>query len=913
MIRDKLATVLAAALLPGSVSAAPLALDFVPPPIAVGDVCQRLPLLETESAGGTAQADGTLTDALRVQYLISDTRRALRDAAETQFTFIERMIAERERLDPRFDAVEAALARISLYLRAGRLDALRDAGLVPQLLGQAEGLNNHQLARLAIFVRDGIGIDADRAQAHALLLEAAYGGHALALLEIARLQVRGALDIAWDAPLDLTVTMAFGGILGELSPGVCNRAEQIAQEYLKGEVVVRNPGVALAWRRFAADLGSAEAAWRVVEHHLNTPPATRNRDELKIYLARAVELGLELDGARAERVLTSGAVTRSEIAWMRGADTAVGPTSLIPHLALDVTQESTRAGSDDPRRLYLKEIAHWPEAPGRVFTELARLELEERGRWAGEAEARILLEEAARRGDPEGMQRLAQILTRYRTEPQSIALAETLLMETVSRHGNAASMQQLDGLYRCQVPDAPRRNAANRWAARYAATRAPGLGLRANDVLTLDPSTHPEIIATLQTQAMLSRPQALAGLAARTERDAHVTQAALRFWAERMERSPQALEAFAELGFELSATAQARDAAVDFFRRVQLNNGVTTALDLAVALAEHNGRDPVIAEETLDLLRMAAQRGEGAAIRLLSRLQAADLSPEGYAGRAADVYSDYADIIEERGDFLALMFALPFVPPRTFDDYVDRAVSLMTCGTKDVQELADAHAMRGEAAMALHWQRVGLSLDGGSVLSKLSLTDAQMARFDAGAAPSARQAATRAAALGDQAAQRRLYLLSSDPGLPGYDPEAAARHLLEVAAQDGERALPWLLRAFREAPREIQTRVSAEVDIASIYRRAAEGGDADAAYQYALLLRDRGDAPNTLRESLAFLEQAADAGHHPAMTELAVALGLGLGTAQDVEGALAWLDRASDYGAANAAGLAALIRRAGQP
>ena len=55
------------------------------------------------------------------------------------------------------------------------------------------------------------------------------------------------------------------------------------------------------------------------------------------------------------------------------------------------------------------------------------------------------------------------------------------------------------------------------------------------------------------------------------------------------------------------------------------------------------------------------------------------------------IYRRYADVIAARGDFLALMFAAPFVDDATFDDYLARAISEMRCGTKDVSEVMDAY------------------------------------------------------------------------------------------------------------------------------------------------------------------------------------------------------------------------------
>ncbi len=914
MSRDRILAAVVAALLPCSAVANPLALDFMPPPIALEEVCMAPAGTESLTDLGDTAPGTALTDPLRIRFLISDTRRAMRDDADGYFDFIGRLIERRGELDPGFDEIEQIFARIALHERAERFGELRDAGLVQQLHQQADGLNNHQLVRLAQYIRDGIGIDRDRALAQALILEAAYGGHALALLDIARLQIRGELVEEWDAPLDLTVTMAFGGMLGQLDGGICGRAERIAQEYLKGEIVARNPGVALAWRRFAADLGGAEAAWRVVEYHLNAAAPQKDNDELRRYLERAVELGLSFDRATAARIAASGAISPADVERMLGfnhsEDGLDATTSLIPHLELDVNVDGVEPDPDGPREQYLREISEWPEAPGQVFTERARLVMEGHGRWAGEDEARGLLEEAVRRGDPEGMQRLARMLVRYRDDPQMLALAETLLLETVSRHGMASSMERLDALYRCQAPNAPRLGEANVWSANYAATGHATMSVGANDLLALSPFTAPEAIARIQTQGWRNRSQMLAAMGVRLQADPRATQAALQLWADRMDSSPQALEAFAEYEFAAATTPALREQAVEFFRRVHLNNGVTTALDLAVALIEHNGRDPATVAEVHDLLTMAGNRGEGAAIRLMSRLRAEGLLAHEHAASASTVYAEFAQVIEERGDFLALIFAIPFVAPGKVNDYIDRAVSLMNCSTKDVQEVGDAYAYRGDAMMAFRWQQIGLQIRGGNVLSKLRLTDDQMAGFDTGAAPSPRQMALRALDDGDRSALQRLYRLASDPGLPSYDPGAAAAYFKAALSGAAPQELSWLLRNYRRAPDAVREAVSAEVDFVASYRRAAQAGDPEARYEYAMLLRAEGDDPRTLSESVEWLEAAAMDGHHPAMRELAIALGLGLGVEQDIAGALEWLARADDAGLPGSASLAELIGKA---
>ena len=880
----------------------PLTLTFLPPEMAPRDLCNRPAAAEPEVDETVDGGREELTDPQRIEFLTADIRAWQRRDADLHFDFIDALITRRAEIDPDFAGIDETFARIELHVAAGRIAALDDSGMVAALAAQGEALGNGDRVALAQYYRMGLGVEQDRAHAQALILEAAYQGHAGALLEIAQLQRQGRLVEGWTAPLDLTVTMAFGGILGEMTPGICTRAERIAGEYLKGELVAFNPEVALAWRRFAADLGGADAAWRVVEHHLTAPDDRKDIAELRHYLRRAIGLGRGLSESEADNLAASGLIPPEELAAILGESVGASPRSaLLPWLELDIRVDGEDSDDDGPYLQYLREIARIDSAPGAVFTRLAsEVEIRE-GRWAAEDEILALLEEATRRDDPQGMQDLAGRLVRYRDDPERLGRAEALLLETIDRHGMASSMARLDGLYRCQAPGAPRLSEAAFWAEAHAATSHGTLTVSATDLIALDRWKDPEAIARIQTQGLAGRPNALADQAQRVQSGGLLAPTALRFWADRLDNSDQALEAFAELQFELATSPAERAEAVEFFRRVYLNNGVTTALDLAIALIEDNGRDPAIAAEIEDLLTRAGNRGEGAAIRLLMRLQA-DRAPE------AAIYAHFADVIEARGDFLALMVALPHLPDDRAADYVNRAVSLMNCGTKDVDELGDAHALRGEAEASWHWRQVGLAMEHGHVLSKLRLSDAQMAGFDTGAAPGPEQVAARVRTEGGEMAHRRLHLLAGDPDSAAYDPRAAAAELVAgVAAGD----LTWALSAYHHATPELREIVAGEIDVVEMLREGAAGGDRQAAYELGMILRDTARDAGDLARSARWLELAATAGHDGVMVELGFALGLGLGVERDPVQALDWLDRAAAANHPRADGLARMIRAAG--
>lgn len=902
-------------LVPFAAFAAPLPIEFLPPDIAARDLCNAPSPAETDIHTESGLGDLELTDELRLEFLARDIRTLQRQDAERWFRYIDALITRRAQFDDTFAGIDEGFARVVLHLRAKRLGALRNSGLIAQLRAQAEQMTNNQRLTLARYYREGITVPVDVPFSQEMLREAAFGGSARALTEIARMQMRGDMLEGWDAPLDLTVTLAFGGLLGELTPSVCARAERIAQEYLKGDLVVANPEIAHAWRKFAADMGGVEAAWRVVEYHLNADADRKDIYEMRAYLRRAAQLGLTPDGRQTSQLLASGVISADEIEAALGfninQDRRRVETSLIPYFDLGVWVDDIVVNEDSVRLQYLRELAKLPEAPGFVFTDLAKEVLARKGRWGGEAEAMDLLEVAVARGDENGMQMLARMLVRYRDDPVRINHAENLLLETVSRFGMASSMRVLEGLYRCQLNDAPLKDEADLWARNYAATGDTAVHASATDVMTLSPFLSPEKLARIQTQALEGRTQARAEMGQRLQSNPLTSEAALRLWAKRISASDKALETFVRMEMDLSRTPQERALAIEFFRRVYLNNGVTSALDLSVALLEDQARDPEIAKEIIKILTIAGHRGEGASIRLMSRLLAKSTSPEDYAASAAIFYDKYKDVIEKRGDFLALVFAIPFLPEDRVDDYFDRAASLMGCENKDADEMGDAHALRQNPQMVYHWRNVVLDFDGGHLLSKLQLTDNQVRMFDEGKAPGAEQVAARTLTEGDANAELRLYRLTGDPDLPGFDPQAAAQHLVTLLDAAQGDALLWAISSYRTAHRDVRAEIDETRDMPAILRNAATAGDNRARFEYAMHLRDQAAGPDDLRQSAEWLSKAAEGGYDEAMVELGFALGFGIGfdgpQDSNVSAALDWLARAEKLGHPRAAQLAQLL------
>ena len=919
LLASLLAVLLAAGLaLPGRLAAQPLELAFLPPPVEPQDLCSKA---AADPEGDLGLGTGEAQDETRLflRYLRRDIRDLSAEDAGRWFDFIQTLITWQAELDPDFAGAAELLARIALHVDAGRLEELRTAGLVEQLRQGSIRMNGPEKLALAQFYLNGVGVAEDIPYAQSLIRDAAYGGTVDALLTVARMAAEGNPMPGWDAPLDLTISLAFGGMLGQMDAGVCNRAERIAGEYLAGDLVARNPATAYAWYRFAADLGGTGAAWRVVEFHLAAEAPVADNAVLKKYLGLAARAGFTPSAAQTGRLQTQGALTGDELAAILGTNVIATPgegrPSLARHLQLAINPDAVELDESGPYLAYLRKLATFDTAPGWVFTRLANEVQVRIGRWKGEAETLALLETAVARGDAEGMQRLAGRLLRWRQDPVQRTRAINLLTEAATTHGLTEALRDLDGLFRCQVPAAPMRREADYWAAAYRASETAPVEISATDLVILDPYKEPETIARIQSQALQGHVQALAQQLERVQVDPLLGEDADRLWAARAATSDKALELFAELEFTLATTPAERDRAVELFRRVYLNNGVTTALDLAVALVEHNGRDPGIAAEIVTLLTQAGNRGEGAAIRLLARLTADRRAAEtlAIAPRAeAQVYAGFAQAIEDRGDFLALMFAIPHVTPDRAADYIERAVSQMTCGTKDADELGDVATLLQDPAGSDHWRRVGLAIDGWHVLSRLALTNRQMEAYGTRAAPDQIAVLAREAAEGMGGARRSLWALTANPDLPGYDPAVAADHLL-VLAQGDAADQAFALTAYRDAPSEVRATVAARFDMMPLYRGAAEAGQAQAQLDLALLLQAQAKGAADLATAAGWLEKAAGAGNVTAMAALGRVLATGLGVAPDRAGALRWLDQAAAAGDAGAADLARLLRLSGGP
>ena len=880
-------------------------ISFLPPKVNPQELCTKASDLPPDDLTAATTDEGALADQMRLRFVLHDIRVLQAEDPDRWFDYIMTLIDWRTRLDSTFNPIDKQLAIIDLYVDAGRLDQLRADKLVETLRQSGAKLDNGQKMALADYYMNGIGVTADVAYANSLIKDAAFGGNPDALLIVARKELDGAPIEGWDAPLDLTMTLALGGMLGQMNPAICDHATRIADKYLSGDLLTRNPDIAFAWYKFAADLGGAKAAWRIVEFHLDANAAQKDNAEMLHYLELAVKRGITVDANQANRIKVAGKLDEKVLMAILGfnfsADTGRSRPSVSPYFRLAVKLDAQEVSTDSPYLSYLREVAKFDTAPGFVFTALAKEVLGRKGEWAGEEEAMAFLEQAAQRGDAEGMELLARKLIRYRDDPLKLNRATNLLMEAVSRFGLPNAMNDLNTLYRCQATDAPQIANADLWLANYQATEEEPIDLSPGDLISLDPFKQPEKIAQVQTQALAGHPFSLANYLERVQLDPTATDDAHRLWANRTDGSDKALEAFGKLEFALTTNPAERDLAIELMRRVYLNNGVTTALDLAVILTDDLSRSPELGDEIIGLLTKAGNRGEGASIRLKAQLMAATTPPE-------EIYKEFATTIEDRGDFLAMMFAIPFVDKDKSKDYIDRAVSLMNCTTKDADELGEAYATLQSPELTLHWRQIGMTFENGNVLGKLGLTDWQVEAFKKGLAPTELDVFARNLAEGDATAQRNLYLLTSNPDLKTYDPKAAADHLIALIKQGGSDDEDWVLGIYSKADASVREIIEQKIDMRDLFQKAAQRGDVNAKLEYALLLRDTAKTVANLETSAKWLKEASEGGNVAAMAEYGYDLAYGIGVAQDTAAALIWLDQADQAGNLQARNLARLLR-----
>ena len=892
-----LATLLVLAL-PSALPAQTVDLVFEPPVLSSAPICDRN-LSDEALVAKWEGADPSQPPETDTAVIKRDLRRLIELDPVRWFDLVAAVQGNLRQFDPAYSQANMLIDRIELLLSAGRLSELQQENLVEKLAALDLTQTPRAQHLLAGYLMRGVGIDRNVEQGEQLLLTAAFGGNADAILDLVEREIAGRPMPGWDVPPELGVTMAFGALLGKLDPLICDRVNRIAREYMNGRIVTRDPVLAERWYRFSADLGDALSAWRVAEIHLRAEDLPKDNDTLLHYLTAASDAGLPYAQAALARLQADGALMPRDLAAADETYRAAAASGWAPGAASHVLflQAQSRRDPDwTPRYVEaLSDLVASPQAPAWALIAMADHILTDKGRWAGEAEARDLLDRAIALGEDAAMERTAAMRFRAAKTPAEFYSVMDQLIQVVVSAGEVDPLLELSNAYICRAPDAPRVAEADYWvrAADSTATHAVDYGPADLQILAANPD--PILEAEIQTQALTGRVTAIAQyMHLLTLRGAPAET--LEFWHGYATRFPGVTTARASLALKAARSPQDRAAALDLFREAVAMGELSAQAQLAEALLDEGHTTPATQAEALELLLPLADRGMGEAMELLPLAD-----PDQFPDTAA-VYARFADTIDARGDFDALLLALPQVKDSaTFADYTARATAITACTFDESLRMADAIGRAGDRELMDRWLGIAeyLAQDRGALLADLGdvltrhATDADDDRILAWY-----QAAR---AEGSKSAIHRLLNIYSRRNGPDYDPTISAELYVDLVAASAPEDLPATLARLRTATPEIRAIAYRSIDESALYLTAAEAGNATAMREYALLLRQSAQTPAEVLDSTDWLRRAAEAGEPTAMLDYAEALVFGIGVAASRDQAVTWLEKAADLGSAEAA------------
>lgn len=546
-----------------------------------------------------------------------------------------------------------------------------------------------------------------------------------------------------------SVQKAFDALMTPFNAGVCERSARIARAYFNGTLVQKDAELGQVWLRFAADLGDAQAAWKIYELQRLAEDVEPNTSLRLTYLAQAADAGMPFAQIALGRVYELGALVPQDLPHaLEMYQKAAGQGNRAGLIRLALFLETHRAEFPDlaPSRLEaLHTLAQTDAPPAWVFTRLANHALEAGYTLQTVSSAKALYEEAAVLGDREAMSRLADLLLMDPSDETSFFRAVDLLSEAVALHGSTGASKKLYDAYMCKALDSPRLDEAMYWKAQYAA---------ADPALPPMDSGNVAGAAALQSQALYRRKSALEPWFSHLkEQDG--APALLAFWDEYTENYGQLLSAQSAYDQLESAEVQWQQVAKVVLADVHAREGVLamTALDRALRHGEGDLEAMLIKEVDL---------GSGAALRLLAAAR---------GKRVEDTIAPHLELLVKFGDFDAINLAAPLSddPARM----LVRAIGMMPCDFKSAMALHRTAARIGDKARASQLLTIAGHLHENKPWAVAHLGDAILLWHG-------RQEAATAAALFEQAfrggelvAGKRWLALLEDPGTPLYDPSKA--------------------------------------------------------------------------------------------------------------------------------------------
>jgi len=883
--------------------AAPVEVEFLPPEIPAQAICVAKSN-DAEIVARWNDWDGATLPLEDPEAILREARR-LRDIDPNRyFDTVEKMLNSVEAMPDQAKRPDTNIDRISLYLKAGRVADLRKLGLVEAMSANAAGLAPKALNVLSGMYLDGIVVKKDRDTGLSLLVSAAMGGNADALLRLARMNLAGETVPGWDLDPKLAVTMAFGALVGKLDADICDRIGRIAREYASGEVVQQDYQVSEQWYRLSADLGDPSAAWKVAGMHLASELIVKDNDVLLKYLQQAADAGVvaaqvELGKAYEAGALLPRDLEKADFYYSKAAE--LGNRTALIRLATVLEPKIIEPTARARFMEILERLTLANDAPGWAFSKHAKLLLEEKGRWAGEAEAMALLEEGIKRNDADSAQLLATLLMRHRDQPGNFQRASELLAFAVSDAGKIDPMTDLRNAFLCLAPEGADLRLADFWQRTEDTAGNATRYMRHDEIAMLDPDQDPITLATLQTHALYGRPNAVAYYLDYLKQHG-ASPDVLAFWQARREVAAATIDTVARYTLEGETSPEVIEAALRDMKRADAEGLPRAALDIASVLLDYFPGDPKRTEEAMAYLVKAANQGSGDAInRLLAMGQERGVTKE-------QLFDLYGSAIEDRGDAQALIFAASVT--RDDDkrrDYLERAASAMDCDFESSLRLASVYAKNNEVPEAEHWLQVSLQMAGTDGWRHAAVADQYMAMAGDAHLSTAVALYEEGVELGDKTSVTRLLKIYSEPDTAGYAPAKAVAMFETLIEKADVAELADVRQRVLDAAPVIRNTVLQQVAWQDVYERHAAEGSVVAMRELAFYLQENGTTPDEAKTATAWLQKAADGGDAEAMVALAKAYAMGLGLPHSIERATALLETAAGAGSSEAQKLLATM------
>lgn len=882
--------------------AEPLDIRFLPPEIARDPICEPRP------TDDVVQARWTDWDGARMPDLpVSQIRRDLRllrgiDADRWFDTIIAATLRLRE-LDTGYSETDILMDHVDLYVAAGRITEMQEAGLTELLTAMDASTSLRAQLLLSELLMTGTGVPRDRERGMSYLVSAGYGGNSEALLVLAEMTIDGVQVPGWDISPEVAVTLAFGSLVGGLDAAICDRMNRIANEFRTGTLVRQDIPLAEEWYRLSADLGDFNAAWSVAQMHMDSNGIVKDNDTLLAYMEQAAAGGLSFAQSELGSIYEIGALADQDLGLARDLYTQAAESG--DHFAR-VRLTQLLGDLDDPTPeehaawlQSLRSLTELDDPPEWAFIQLGDEVLRAEGRWAGEAEALALYERAHEidRTQPLTISRLVNLRMNGLSDYQSYLDVIGPLERSVRINGSNGPIVQLRTAYMCQSPRAPELQRARFWAAAedMSANLTPVLSDADLRAVMLDPDPH--LLASVQSQVLSGRGTALAIFVLMQQGSASIVgdPDLLARLAQSADSSP--LSEIGKLQIRLSGEDGPSPATLDLLRAAGAAGEPVAGAQLLRALAADPGANDDHLPEILRLAETLAMDGNGTAMRTLVELGGGD------AAATDAILLRYRDTIDARGDFDALVFAMEGMSAGPEgDDYLQRARAVMDCDLLSALDMAHATHRLARQTDVETWLDIAAILVDDVGWQLVALGDAVLQMSAEPGAPSQALALfERALAAGDRVGILRLLALRDDDRFDlDLGDLRTADLFVELVALTEVSGIPDVLERLRFESSTVQEMVTSRVDPRVIYADAALAGSAVAQLELARIVRREGQGSDALVRYAALLTSAAEQGEADAMVLLSEAYSYGLGVSPSLEASRMWLLRAAEAGNAGA-------------